>query len=301
MKKIISAIIICSLIFINIFSFKSSYGLDDFDEECFKGEDMVDNILLIGRDGIDEKLPARSDTMIILTIDKLNESLKLTSLARDTLVEIPNKGYEKLNHAYAYGEEELLVQTINKNFDLNIKDYAVVNFKSFIDIIDILGGVDVKVSENEIEHLNQIIEACYGINNEKNIEYIKSAGNQNLNGYQALAYARIRKIDTIYKRDERQRIILANMAQKLSTTTISNYPQIVKSVLRYVKVNISFNKVMKLALMSHELGSYEIRQLEFPIEEYRQEGRFGENGTYVIKWDKEKNVKELHKFIYGNQ
>ena len=301
MKKIISTIIICSLIFINIFSFKLSYGLEGFDEECFKAENMVDNILLIGRDGVDDKLPARSDTMIILTIDKLNESLKLTSLARDTLVKIPNRGYEKLNHAYAYGKEELLVQTINENFDLNIKDYAVVNFKSFIEIVDILGGVDVKVSEKEIEHLNQIIEACYGINNEKNIAYITSAGNQNLNGYQALAYARIRKIDTIYKRDERQRIILANMAQKLSTTTISNYPQIVKSILRHVKVNIAFNKVMKLALMSHELGSYKIRQLEFPIEKYRQEGRFGESGTYVVKWDQEKNIKELHKFIYGNQ
>lgn len=300
MKKIISAIIICSLILINIFFSPYAYGLDDNEEGCFKDESMVDNILLIGRDGVDDKLPARSDTMIILTIDKLNESLKLTSLARDTLVEIPGRGYEKLNHAYAYGQEDLLVATINNNFDLNIKDYAVVNFKSFIEIIDILGGVDVNVNENEIEHLNQIIETCYGINSVKDIEYITNSGEQNLNGYQALAYARIRKMDTIYKRDERQRIILTNLAQKLSTTTISNYPQIVKSVLRHVKINISMNKVMKLALMSHELGSYEIRQLEFPLEKYREEGRIGEKGAYVVKWDKENNIKELHKFIYGN-
>lgn len=299
-KKI--PMILCILVIISILSTQTINGLSTTIDSDIKNENMVDNILLIGRDGVNNELPSRSDTMIILTIDKLNESLKLTSLARDTLVNIPGKGYEKLNHAYAYGQEELLVRTINENFDLDIKDYAVVNFKSFIEIIDILGGVDVNVRENELNHLNQIIETCYNLNEDKtqNIEYISSAGEHNLNGYQALAYARIRKMDTIYKRDERQRAILTNLAQKLSTTTISNYPQIVKSVLRHVKVNISFNKIMKLAFMAHELGSYEIKQLEFPLEKYREDGRIGENGVYVVKWDKEINIQALHKFIYGH-
>ena len=290
------------LLLLLLISFVSTFNVYSFSERDIKEYKMIENILLIGLDGTNDKLPKRSDTMIILTIDKLNKSLKLTSLARDTLVKIQGRGEEKLTHAYAYGQEELLMQTINENFDLDIKDYAVVNFKSFIDIVDIIGGVDINVNEKEIHHLNEVIKECYGVNHEdtKNIEYITSSGNHNLNGYQALAYARIRKLDTIYKRDERQRLILTNIAHKLSDVSISKYPQIAKSILRHIKVNIAFNKIIDLAFIAHELASYDISQLEFPISEYREEGRIGEKGTYVVKWDKNKNIELLHQFIYGN-
>lgn len=290
------------LLLLLLISFVSTFNVYSFSERDIKEYKMIENILLIGLDGTNDKLPKRSDTMIILTIDKLNKSLKLTSLARDTLVKIPGRGEEKLTHAYAYGQEELLMQTINENFDLDIKDYAVVNFKSFIDIVDIIGGVDINVNEKEIHHLNEVIKECYGVNHEdtKNIEYITSSGNHNLNGYQALAYARIRKLDTIYKRDERQRLILTNIAHKLSDVSISKYPQIAKSILRHIKVNIAFNKIIDLAFIAHELASYDISKLEFPISEYREEGRIGEKGTYVVKWDKNKNIELLHQFIYGN-
>ena len=290
------------LLLLLLISFVSTFNVYSFSERDIKEYKMIENILLIGLDGTNDKFPKRSDTMIILTIDKLNKSLKLTSLARDTLVKIPGRGEEKLTHAYAYGQEDLLMQTINENFDLDIKDYAVVNFKSFIDIVDIIGGVDINVNEKEIHHLNEVIKECYGVNHEdtKNIEYITSSGNHNLNGYQALAYARIRKLDTIYKRDERQRLILTNIAHKLSDVSISKYLQIAKSILRHIKVNIAFNKIIDLAFIAHELASYDISQLEFPISEYREEGRIGEKGTYVVKWDKNKNIELLHQFIYGN-
>lgn len=290
------------ILLILLISFIPTFSVDGFYRNKINENEMVENILLIGLDGTNDKLPKRSDTMIILTIDKLNKSLKLTSLVRDTLVKIPGRGEEKLTHAYAYGKEELLIQTINENFNLNIKDYAVVNFKSFIDIVDIVGGVNIDVNQGEINHLNEIIKDCYEVNHNdmNNIEYIKSSGNHNLNGYQTLAYARIRKLDTIYKRDERQRIILTNIANKLSHVSISKYPQIAKSILRHVKVNIAFNKIINLALISHELANYDINQLEFPISEYREEGRIGEKGTYVVKWDKNKNIELLHQFIYSN-
>lgn len=293
-------ILIFSLVFtIMIFS-NNAYAEDEYSDD-FKGN-KVDNILLIGRDSISNKGPARSDSMIILTVDNLNKSLKLTSLVRDTLVDIPGKGREKLNHAYAYGGEELLIETINKNFNLNITDYAVVDFKSFIDVVDVLGGVEVNVKENEINHLNTFIKTCYSFNNSNkgNIKYIESKGVNNLNGYQALAYARIRKIDTIYKRDERQRAILTSIADKLSNTSITKYPKVIKSVLNHVDVNISIDKIMRLAFSSHELASYDIKQLEFPLENYREEGRLNEDGMYVVKWNIDKNLEVLHNFIYGN-
>lgn len=268
-----------------------------------KGKDKnnkVDNILLIGEDDKGETGVARSDTMIILTINKSSKSIKLTSLTRDTLVMIPNKGYEKLNHAYAYGGPKLLLKTINDNFDIDIKDYAVVDFKSFIEIVDILDGVDISIDEREINHLNKVIETCYRLDSAKkgNIEYISTTGEHTLNGYQALAYARIRKIDTIYNRDQRQREILSSIAHKLSNTSIKTYPAIAKSLIKHVKVNISIDKIMKLAYIAHDFAGYDIEQMEFPKKEYRSEGKIKENGMFVIKWDKEKNISDLKKFIY---
>lgn len=268
-----------------------------------KGKDKnnkVDNILLIGEDDKGETGVARSDTMIILTINKSSKSIKLTSLTRDTLVMIPNKGYEKLNHAYAYGGPKLLLKTINDNFDIDIKDYAVVDFKSFIEIVDILDGVDISIDEREINHLNKVIETCYRLDSAKkgNIEYISTTGENTLNGYQALAYARIRKIDTIYNRDQRQREILSSIAHKLSNTSIKTYPAIAKSLIKHVKVNISIDKIMKLAYIAHDFAGYDIEQMEFPKKEYRSEGKIKENGMFVIKWDKEKNISDLKKFIY---
>ncbi len=268
----------------------------------YSSDNMIDNILLIGRDSFSKNEPARSDTMIILTVDHVNKQLKLTSLARDTLVKIPGRGYEKLNHAYAYGKEKLLMETINKNFDLDIRDCAVVDFKSFIELIDILGGVDVDVDENEIDHLNKFIKVCHDLNdsNQGNIEYISNSGTNNLNGYQALAYARIRKIDTIYKRDARQREILTSVANKLSNTSITNYIPIVKTVLNYVDVNISLDKIMRLAFSAHEMARYDIKQMEFPLADYREESRLHGDGMYVVKWNIDKNLEVLHNFIYGN-
>lgn len=263
-------------------------------------EKMVENILLIGKDGTKDSSVSRSDTMIVLTIDNLNKCLKLTSIARDTLVNIPDKGPDKLNHAYAYGGIDLLLETINKNFDLNIKDYAIVDFNSFIEVVNIIGGVEVEVRESEMSQLNKAINVCYNLSskNGEEIKYITTSGSQHLNGYQALAYARIRKMDTIYKRDERQREILSNIAEKLSNTSITKYPAIIKSIARNIDVNISFNKIVRMAFVSHELASYEIKQLEFPKAEFRGEAKL--NGSFVVDWNKEKNIEILHNFIYKN-
>lgn len=299
MKKIIKTIIF-TLIITMVTSYSHIFAAQNNNEDIKNKK--VDNILLIGRDSANSKGPSRSDTMIILTIDNLNKQLKLTSLVRDTLVKIPGKGYEKLNHAYAYGKEELLIETINENFGININDYAVVDFKSFTGLIDILGGVEVYVDEKELDHLNKFIKVCHDLNGEDkgSIEYIEKYGINNLNGYQALAYARIRKLDTIYKRDARQREILTNLAYKISNISITNYISIIKTALNHVDVNIPLDKIMRLAFSVHEMASYDIKQMEFPFEDYREEGRLNGDGTYVVKWNIDKNIELLHNFIYGN-
>lgn len=238
-------------------------------------EKEIYNILLIGKDGIGEKT-SRADTMIILTVDNKHKGLKLTSIARDTLVYIPGKGYDKINHSFYYGGCELLLKTINDNFDLDIKDYAIVDFKSFVDVINVLGGVDINIEDREIDGLNKVINACYGLeieNKGNNIEYITSSGNHLLNGYQALAYCRLRKIDNCFYRDARQRKVLESLAYKLSKVSVFKYPELIKILLKHVRVNISPDKILDLAIISRDLTNYKIKQLEFPINEYREDGR----------------------------
>lgn len=174
-------------------------------------EEDITNILLIGSDARKTNEVGRSDAMMILTIDDKNKAIKLTSLARDTLVKIPGYDYEKLTHAYAYGKEKLLLDTIEYNFKIKINDYVSINFNSFIELVDSLGGVEVDINDKDISHLNDVIANSFKVYNSKNNEepkYIRNSGKQLLNGYQTLAYARIRKLDTIYNRDERQRDVL---------------------------------------------------------------------------------------------
>ena len=264
-------------------------------------EEDITNILLIGSDARKTNEVGRSDAMMILTIDDKNKAIKLTSLARDTLVKIPGYDYEKLTHAYAYGKEKLLLDTIEYNFKIKINDYVSINFNSFIELVDSLGGVEVDINDKDISHLNDVIANSFKVYNSKNNEepkYIRNSGKQLLNGYQTLAYARIRKLDTIYNRDERQRDVLNSIANKLSNMPVSSYPSIVNSILPYVDINMSIPKIIELAIKSKELYNYDIKQLEFPLKDYRYEAKLAKNNSFVVKWDKVENINELQYFIY---
>ena len=291
------------LLLLLLISFVSTFNVYSFSERDIKEYKMIENILLIGLDGTNDKFPKRSDTMIILTIDKLNKSLKLTSLARDTLVKIPGRGEEKLTHAYAYGQEELLMQTINENFDLDIKDYAVVNFKSFIDIVDIIGGVDINVNEKEIHHLNEVIKECYGVNHEdtKNIEYITSSGNHNLNGYQALAFSRIRYTDSAFARDNRHREVAESVYKEFAQKGVETYKKCAEIILNNTKTNISPMEMMNLAYTVLKINDKDIDQFQFPLEEYRNGHIINKQKGWVLEWDKEPNLEAWHKFIFGEE
>ncbi len=262
--------------------------------------DYITNILLIGSDAKTSDQRGRSDSIMILTVDARSKSLKLVSLARDTLVNIPGHGYEKLTHAYAYGGAKLLLDTIESNFKIQIKDYISINFNSFIDLVDSLGGVEVDIKEKDISHLNDVIANSFNISNKESEEpqFIRMPGKQLLNGYQTLAYARIRKLDTIYNRDERQRQVLNSIATKLSDAPISSYPSIINSLLPYVDINMSLPKILKLAVQAKDLYNYDIKQLEFPLKDYRREGQLEETKAFVVKWNKLENIKGLQRFIY---
>jgi len=118
----------------------------------------ITNILLLGIDDRGTKEPTRSDTIMILTLDANNKKMKLTSIMRDTYVEIPGHGFQKINHAFAYGGVNLMAKTIEKNFDLSLDRYVKINFDGFKDLADSVGGLDVNISNNEaLNELNRCI------------------------------------------------------------------------------------------------------------------------------------------------
>ncbi|MGL6108439.1 LCP family protein [Romboutsia sp.] len=262
------------------------------------------NILLIGVDGDNREKGNRSDSMIILTIDSKNKDIRLTSIGRDTYVDIPGYSTEKINHSYAYEGPPLLLRTINQNFGISIDKYITVSFKSFMDIVDEIGGVEVNVDSKNIKLLNDSINSTYSICNKDQkvqpIKYIQGEGIHNLNGYQALAFSRIRYADSGYARDQRQREIIYGAYNKLLKQDLSTIKDAVDILLSNCKTNIAPLEMAEIGIKAYDFKDNKINQLEFPIESHRKDVLKEEKG-WVTEWDKEYNKKELKNFIYSQK
>lgn len=265
--------------------------------------DNITNVLLIGTDARNSNEQGRSDTMIIATIDEKHRSIKLTSLARDTYVDIPGHGEQKLNHAYSYGGSDLLIKTIEHNFYIDISNYVIVDFNSFSSIIDALGGVTVEVKEGELKELNKYIPECFEAStNKKNkkMKLVENAGAQKLNGYQALSYSRIRKNDNAIERNNRQRKVLQALLDEASTLNIFEMPKVLNAVLPYVKTNMDFNNILNYSKKVLKMGNFNINQLQFPIQEYSQDKKLQDKGWVTI-FNKDKCLPLLHEFIFEDE
>lgn len=146
---------------------------------------------------------------MLVTIDNNKKDIKITSFARDTYVDIPGYSTEKLTHAYAYEGIDLLKEVFKVNFNVDVDKYIAVNFVSFMDIMDEIDEVEVNVEEKDIKEVNKYIDACYDYYYDRKEkvkkEYITKSGVQRLNGYQALAFSRIRYTDDAFARDNRYR------------------------------------------------------------------------------------------------
>ncbi len=245
-------------------------------------EHNITNILLIGVDGDYIDKGNRSDAMMILTIDEVNNDIRMTSLARDTYVNIDGYSTEKLTHAYAYEGPNLLINTISNNFNIDIDRYVAVSFESFEKIIDLLGGVEIDVSNKEVSQ----------------IKGVEKSGKQNLNGAQALDYSRIRYIDSAYERDNRQRTVIEALYNKFRNDTDGKFLEIANELLRYTKTNISPIEIISIANTVTKINDSSIEQIEFPFEEARNGHIISDEKGWVIEWDKDYNNEKLNKFIY---
>lgn len=207
------------------------------------------NIALFGIDSREDDYGRgnRSDCIIIASINKKTNEVKLVSVYRDTYLLLTGRNLDKVTHAYSYGGPELAVSTLNANLDLNIEEYVTVNFDAVVDAVDSLGGITISIDSDEIKYINSYIDA----NNEltgHNSSHITTAGTYKLDGVQALAYSRIRYTSGgDYKRTERMRTVLEAMLKKAKTLRISEIVNFVNIMLPKISTNISSTDIIGLA------------------------------------------------------
>lgn len=275
---------------------KSDVGIaEEVEEQLSQYNDSVTNIALFGIDAGEDGV-GRSDSIMIATIDSKNKKLKLTSIMRDSYVNIEGRGLDKLNHAYAFGKDALAIKTLNQNFDLNIEDFAAVNFSTLPKIIDKIGGIELDIDSEELQYINGYISNINSVN-KTNISSISSTGLQHVNGTQAMAYCRIRYTSGgDYKRTERHREVLSKIFEKITSLSPAKYPSLLNELLPMVKTSLSVNEILDLGNEVLKIGNLNLEQERFPLDGYCQGKMI--NGVYYLTFDKETTVNQLHNYIF---
>ena len=304
-KRIVVYVLI-ALILLALIAFATVYGIynsfrTDINEDNLGisseiqdkyGDSDIFNVALFGVDTRDEdSFSGRSDTISIASVDKKNNVVKLTSILRDSYVAIEGHKNQKITHAYAFGGAELAIKTINQNFGMNITDYATINFYKLADAIDILGGIDIEVTEAERKHLNDI-----GDDENPDFNYLDEAGTVHLNGEQAVVYARLRKIDSDVARSNRQRKVIEALIVQAKKVSPAKYAEMVRTMMSLCETSLSFSEIMSFAPMITK--DITIQTLTIPGDEENAIGGMYD-GAWVWRYDLSEATQHIHEFIYG--
>lgn len=254
------------------------------------------NIALFGVDSRENRLNenTRTDCIIVASIHNRTKEVKLASIYRDSFVYITDHGYTKLNHAYAYGGPELALSTLNKNFDLNITDFATINFSALSDVIDALGGIEIKITKEERKFVNAYAKDVARING-TTAETIKKPGLQTLSGVQATGYCRVRyTAGGDFTRAQRQRTVLQQIVKKATSANPVTLYNIVNEILPQIYTSLNTSEILKL---SAGILSYEITEdFGFPFEKDTPKI----NGASVVTASTlSSNVITLHEKLFG--
>lgn len=261
---------------------KENLGITPENKEIAVKNKGVTNIALFGIDAQEGKT-GRSDAIMILTIDKDNDKIKLSSIMRDSYTDINGHGKDKITHAYAFGGPELALNTINKNFNLSIDKFITVNFTSLSKIIDKIDGIEMNLTEGDLKYMKY-----------PNL----NTGKNTLNGTQALSYARIRYDGGDQRRTERHRNVITAIFNKIKGMPVSSYPGTLNELLPLVSTNISSSEFMTLGKDIISTGANSIEEYRVPCNNHSNGKNI--NGVYYMTFDIGSETKELHKFIYEN-
>ena len=280
---------------------KDELGVVD-EEELKQYDDYTEiiNIALLGIDSTDST-SGRSDSIMVATLDPIHNKLKLTSFMRDSYVNISNYGYDKLNHAYAYGGANLAINTLNTNFGLNITDFVAVDFASLPKIIDSLGGITIDITEEELNYINGYINNINSVSG-TNSPIITTPGAHHVDGAQALAYSRIRYTSGgDFKRTERQRTVLTALFNKALNVPATQYLDVISTLAQYATTNLNTNEILKLAtkIGSMGLNGVTIEQERFPIDGYYEGTMI--DGIYYLTFDATATRTQVMNYIFNDQ
>ncbi|MDV3427907.1 MAG: LCP family protein [Bacillota bacterium] len=239
------------------------------------------NIAFFGLDARNPDLASRSDSIMVVSIDRKNQKVKVTSLMRDMYVPIPGREDNRINAAYAFGGPVLAIKTINSDFNLDIKNFVTVNFFGLEDLINKIGGVQINIKPEEV--------SC---------ALVKKPGLQTLNGKQAVAYARIRYVgNNDYERTERQRRIINELFKTIKSQGILNLPGTINTLLPYVETNLSNTEILKIASETIKFNTDNIEEYRLPVNGTFKSQKI--RGMAVLVPNINRNKQLLHDFIYG--
>ncbi len=268
----------------------SELGIESATEEKTAALDIT-NIALFGVDSRNNDDTGRSDALMIMSVDKTHGKIKLTSIARDTRVYIPDRGYEKITHAYAYGGAALAIKTLNTNFKTNIKEYVTINFDQLATVINSLGGVTVTISEAERLDANiHILALGTGT-------AIPRSGTVLLTGEQAVGYARVRDVGGDSMRTQRQRIVLGAIFEKMKGRSALEYADFVRTMLPNVETSLDYSDLIGLSTIM--FGSVVMEEMAFPNDNSNARGGiFYSDGLWYWEYDLDTAAQQLHTFIY---
>ena len=255
--------------------------------DALDGKHVI-NILLIGQDRREGESRARSDTMILVSVNTERESISLVSLMRDLYVQIPGYSDNRINAAYQWGGMDLLDETVLENFGVEVDGNVEADFEQFETIIDILGGVDVEMSKGEAEYMKYVMDSGD-----------VQEGENHLSGKQALDFARMRGLDDDFHRTERQRRLLTRLAEKLQSASAQQLLDLVNEVLPHVSTDMSSTQMLGYAASAIQvyLSGAEIATGRIPAEGMYSDAEI--RGMQVLVPNLEKCQSYLSELIYG--
>ena len=244
----------------------------------------------------------RTDTIMILSINRVQGRAKLTSIMRDTWVKIPERGSNKINAANVFGGPELAVATVNRNFGTDIENYVLFNMRDVVDIVDLLGGIELELSAKEVSVANDYInqykrESKNEIQPYGDYTLLSGEGLMQLNGMQAMAHCRDRYTDSDFGRVMRGQDTLLALAEKAQAQELDTVLETAALASERMITNLTPEQAQDLAAAVLTIDPETVEQYRLPADGAYQAGTF--SGTWMIKADLEKNARILKDYIYG--
>lgn len=270
-------------------------------EPAKEDEDII-SIALLGTDfSKNEKygnLYGASDSTMVLGIDTKNNKLKLLSLMRDLYLDLPDGTGNKqnLNYTMAYGGPELILKTINYNFNLTVDKFINVSLNTLPTIIDKLDGIELNIKSNELNYINSYIDNI-DKNNGTSTKKVTTAGLQTLNGTQATAYCRVRYTEGgDFKRTERQREVLTTLFEKFKTASITDLATMMNDILPLVSTNLTNTEITSIISKVLSMGAPTIEQSRFPLD---GKSEMISTNMLHLTTDIDETTKDIHNFLYS--